>query len=393
MVGVVVALAAASAVVITERLHKAQPTTTVTANVASTVVPGSSPAIAWPTGVQSAFSIPALSIAEQSGPQASVPIASLTKLMTAHIVLTDHPLGVGEDGPSITVTPNDVALYREDVATDQANIPVSVGEQLTESQLLDGMLVHSANNFADLLAIWDAGSISAFVQKMNETASSLGMTHTTYADASGYSTGSVSSPDDQLKVAQLDMANPVIAQMVDQSSVTLPVGGTVGSFTPFVGEDGVVGVKSGYTSAAGGCDVLALQASVGGKPVEVLAVVVGDRVGEDVITQAGLEALSLARSVVGGVRVFDAVTKDELVAIASARGHAAPVVTQTSASALAWPGQPIVRSLDVSSRPRLGAPAGTKVGTLRVRVGTQELQVAAVTSVRLPSLSFLERVF
>jgi serine-type D-Ala-D-Ala carboxypeptidase (penicillin-binding protein 5/6) len=394
VLGVVVVLAGASAIVITNRLDDPPPTTTVTATArSSSVVPGSSPAIAWPPGVQSAFSIPALGVFEQSGPQASVPIASMTKLMTAHVVLADHPLAVGEDGPSITVTPNDVALYEDDVATDQANIEVSVGEVLTERQLLEGMLVHSANNFADLLAIWDAGSISAFVQKMNETASSLGMTHTTYADASGYSAQSVSSPDDQLRVAELDMANPVISQMVDQPSVTLPVGGTVDSFTPLLGQDGVVGVKSGFTSAAGGCDVLALEASVGGKPVEILAVVVGDHVGEDVITAAGEAALSLARSAVSGVRVYDALHKGDRVATASAHGYSTPIVTRTSASVLAWPDQPVLRSFEVSRRLSLGAPAGSKVGTVSVQVGTQKLQVAAVTSRRLPSLTFLERVF
>ena len=66
---------------------------------------------------------------------------------------------------------------------------VQPGEKLNERQLLDGLLVHSANNLADVLAQWDAGSIPAFVAKMNATATSLGMTHTHYADASGLDPG------------------------------------------------------------------------------------------------------------------------------------------------------------------------------------------------------------
>ena len=272
---VVVALLGASGAVVAVRLHVRSPVATIRATVAPPrVVPGTAPAIPWPAGVQSAIAIPALGISAQSAPQIEAPIASVTKLMTAHVVLSDHPLAPGEDGPSITITGNDVELYEDDVASDQANIQVAVGEVLTEHQMLEGMLVHSANNFADLLAIWDAGSIAAFVTKMNADAASLGMTQTQYADASGFSTQSVSTPADQLKVASQDVANPVFDQIVDMPTVTLPVGGTVGSYTPLLGVDGVVGVKSGFTSAAGGCDILALLQNVNGIPVEVLAAVV-----------------------------------------------------------------------------------------------------------------------
>ncbi|MGH9048039.1 MAG: hypothetical protein ACRDVW_12115, partial [Acidimicrobiales bacterium] len=278
------------------------------------------------------------------------------------------------------------------VATDQSNIEVSTGEVLTEYQILEGMLVHSANNFADLLAIWDTGSIVAFVQKMNAVAVSLGMAHTQYADASGYSSASVSSPLDQLKVARLDMENPVFAQIVTMPTVTLPVSGTVGSFTPLLGLDGVVGIKSGFTSAAGGCDVLALQQRVAGQEVEVLAVVVGDHVGDDVITGAGLEALSIARPVVGDVRAVALVPRGQRVATASTSGRSVPVVTRSSASTLGWPGQRITRSIDVVRRPRLGAPAGWRVGSVTIRLGPQKIKVPIGTSGRLPTLSFWQRV-
>ncbi len=184
---VIAALLIASGIIVTQRLDARPPLAVVRSTLAPTrLVAGSAPALPWPAGVQSAIAIPALGITAQSGPEVAEPIASVTKLMTAHIVLTDHPLTVGEQGPTITITPLDVTIYEDDVASDQANIEVAVGEVLTEHQLLEGMLVHSANNFADLLAISDAGSISAFVTKMNSTAASLGMTDTQYADPSGY---------------------------------------------------------------------------------------------------------------------------------------------------------------------------------------------------------------
>jgi D-alanyl-D-alanine carboxypeptidase (penicillin-binding protein 5/6) len=391
---VIVALVIASGIIVDGRLHDRPPLAKVRSTlVSSRLVAGNAPALPWPAGVQSAIAIPALGITAQSGPEVAEPIASVTKLMTAHIVLSDHPLSAGEEGPTITIAPLDVTLYEEAVESDQANIQVAVGEVLTERQMLEGMLVHSANNFADLLAIWDAGSISAFVTKMNATASSLGMTNTQYADASGYSAQSVSTPADQLKVATLDVANPVFDQIVDMPTVTLPVGGTVPTYTPLLGVDGVVGVKSGFTSAAGGCDVLALLESVHGTPVVVLAAVVGNRVGTDVITGAGLEALSIARPAMSSVQSVDLAPRGTRLAVATASGHTVSVVARSDLSVLAWPGQRITASLHVARRPRAGAPAGWAIGTVTVRAGPEKLQVAVRIAKHLPSPTFLQRVF
>ncbi|MGH9006341.1 MAG: hypothetical protein ACRDV6_01295 [Acidimicrobiales bacterium] len=392
--GAVVVLFGAAAIVVAVRLHVRPPLAVLRPTITSSrVVGGGPPVIPWPAGVQSAIAIPALGVTAQSGSETPAPIASVTKLMTAHVVLTDHPLTVGEDGPSITITPNDVALYEDDVAAGQTNIEVAVGEELTEHQLLQGMLIHSANNFADLLAIFDAGSVSAFVTKMNAAAASLDMRQTAYSDASGYSTASVSTPTDQLKVATMDVADPVFDQIVEMTSVTLPVAGTVGSYTPYLGTDGVVGVKSGFTSAAGGCDVLALLEGVHGVPVRVLAAVVGNHVGVDVITGAGFQALSIARSAMAAVTFVDVATRGQRVAVATAAGHTVKVVTGSAVSLLGWPGQVVTESLYLARRPRAGAPAGWRVGTVTAQVGPQKLTVPVVTGRRLPSPTFFQRVF
>ena len=152
---------------------------------------------------------------------------------------------------------------------------MAVGEQIPEVQVLGGLLIHSADNYADLLARWDAGSEAAFVAKMNADAAKLGMTQSHFADPSGVDPGSQSTPYDLLKVASLDMTNPVFASLVQQSSITLPVAGTISTYTPFLGFDGVIGVKSGFTSAAGGCDVLAVVRQVHGVPTLLLAAVTG----------------------------------------------------------------------------------------------------------------------
>jgi serine-type D-Ala-D-Ala carboxypeptidase (penicillin-binding protein 5/6) len=360
---------------------------------ASLPVPGRSPAIPWPTGVQAAYAVPSLGVSDQSGSEVPAPIASIAKLMTAYVVLHDHPLAAGESGPSITITPNDVGLYENDVASGETNLEVQSGEVLTELQLLEGMLVHSANNFADLLAIFDAGSLADFELKMNAAAKSLGMTNTDYTDPSGFTATTVSTAADQLKVAAQDMANPVFASIVALHSVTLPVAGTVGSYTPLVGLDDVVGVKSGFTDAAGGCDILALEHTVGARRVVVLAAILGYQGAVDVLDPAGLEALSVARSASAGVRADRVLSAGQDVGSASVGAAAAPVVARSGVTIVGWAGQRVSLSIAWGKRPRPGARRGTAVGTIAVGLDGHESHVAAETGRGLPTPSFWQRVF
>ncbi len=246
---------------------------------ARVAVGGTRPVLPWPATGQAAVAVPALGFAAQSGPEQPVPIASLTKLTTAVVVLRDHPMPVGGPGPTVTMTAADVAAYDRDLAGDQSTVPVSVGERLTEWQLLEALLTQSANNVAYALAVWDAGTQAAFVAKMNALASSLSLTGSHFVDASGVAPGSVSTAADTLKVAAAGMAIPAFRAVVAMPAVTLPLLGRAANLVPEVGTrvDGVpvVGVKSGFTSEAGGCLVLAARVAVGGRTVTVLAAVLG----------------------------------------------------------------------------------------------------------------------
>jgi len=274
-------------------LHK--PATVVIAAPTSAVRPVS-PAVAWPTIGSAAIDIPALGVLE-SHRNAVVPIASLAKLMTAYVTLKKFPLGIGETGPCVTVSAADVTTWLAEKANDESSVIVQVGEQLCESVLLNGMLVHSAGNYADLLATMVSGSTGKFVALMNETAASLGLSSTHYGDDAGISDNSVSTALDQAKLAVLLMRSPLVRSIVQQSSVDLPVAGIVNSFTPYVGTDNVVGVKSGRTDLAGGCDVMALDFRQGGRTRIAYVVVLGQR-GGDLLTPAGDAAYALATTAV-----------------------------------------------------------------------------------------------
>ena len=287
---VVIVVMAAVAVV---RLEAPTPVAAVTDTMAPTVHVASSPvALPWPATGQAAVAVPSVGIEVSSGPETPVPIASLTKMMTAYVILHDHPVLVGQNGPDITMGQPTWTTSTTTPVEDEANAQVTVGEVLTERQLLEGLLVHSANNFADTLARWDAGSIAAFVAKMNSTAAQLGMDHTHYADASGFDQDSQSTAGDLLKVAAQDMENPTFDGIVRMSSVTLPVAGTISTYTPLLGFEGVIGVKSGFTTAAGGCDVIAVMRTVQGLPTMVLAAVTG-QTGPNVLLSRRFLAFNL----------------------------------------------------------------------------------------------------
>jgi D-alanyl-D-alanine carboxypeptidase (penicillin-binding protein 5/6) len=203
------------------------------------------------------------------------PIASLAKMMTAYIVLHDHPLTAGEAGPSITVTPTDVTIYNLDATSSGSVLAVTSGETLTEQQALQALLVASADNIAEMLAQWDAGSITAFVAKMNATAKTLGMSDTTYTDPSGLEDTTVSTARDQLVIATKAMTIPAFASIVALPEVTFPVGGTVQNYDYDIGHDGVIGIKTGSDSAARGCWAFAATRTVDGTTRTVYGVLLG----------------------------------------------------------------------------------------------------------------------
>src|SRR4029077_4790565 len=190
----------------------------------------------------------------QAGPnQYAAAIASVAKVMTAYLVLRDHPLQVGQDGPTITLTDADIADTDRRTGQDESVVPISAGEQLTERQALQALLLPSANNIAAVLARWDAGSVNRFVARMNATARSLDMSHTRYTDPSGYDDATVSTAAERVRSADRAMRLPVLASIVATPSAPLPVAGTVHNTDTLLGQDGFVGVKTGSDDAAGGC--------------------------------------------------------------------------------------------------------------------------------------------
>ncbi len=200
-----------------------------------------------------------------------MPIASIAKLMTAYVILQDHPLHAAEEGPVIVVPPSEAAAYGAEVRNGDSVVPVVAGERITERQALEALLLASADNMAWILARWDAGSRAAFTERMNATARHLAMTGTRYTDPSGLSASTTSTAVDQLRLGVVVMRQPLLRTIVAMPTAVIPVAGVVRSYNSLLGDDGIVGIKTGSTSAAGGCVLLAARANLGRDPVLIVA--------------------------------------------------------------------------------------------------------------------------
>ena len=259
--------------------------------------------LTWPVSESAAALAPSVALAAASPRQPRVEIASLTKMMTAWVLLHRMPLAFSQRGPCHVVTAGDVALYQHDVVTGQSSAAVALGLRLCEGTLMRGLLIHSAGNYAEMLVELAGLKDRRFVGLMNRDAAALGLHNTHYVDITGIGAGDRSTAADQVRLAERLMTNePIVARIVTMPSIRLPVAGVVDSYTPFVDQGGIVGVKSGYTGLAGGCDVMAIVFRIGTFSTTVFAAVLGDH-GPNPIVGAAQIALSLAREIRLGLRV------------------------------------------------------------------------------------------
>ncbi|MFJ6884298.1 D-alanyl-D-alanine carboxypeptidase family protein [Streptomyces californicus] len=231
----------------------------------------------WPDEGQASVAVEGIGSLGTRGEQKPVPIASLTKVMTAYVILEGHPMRAGAPGAAVVA---DQRAADESYSSVETTAPVLAGRTYTQRRLLELMMVPSGNNIARLLARWDAGQERAFVAKMNRAAAGLGMRATTYTGVSGMEASTRSTSDDQLRLARAAMRDPVFRQIVATASVTAPgTGATFRNTNRLLGHDGVIGLKTGSSTPAGGNLAWAATQRIAGTTRLVVGVVLHQRAG------------------------------------------------------------------------------------------------------------------
>ncbi len=322
----------------------------------------------WPGEGQGWMDVNGVGTMDHFGEQKPAAIGSVAKTMTAYIILRDHPLKPGEEGPKIKV---DATAEKEggyDKGGESTLNTVKAGDFLTEKQALSAVMIPSANNIARLLARWDAGSEAAFVEKMNATAKELGMTRTTYTDPSGLKETTVSTAQDQVKLGNAVVKNPALVAITSAASWTDPSGRNWPNYNSLPYWIGAIGIKTGTTTAAGGNLLFAARKKVGGQTVTVVGAILGQHKTPilDTVNAVSKTALLGAEKALTAEKIMK---KGDVVGYVDDRlgGHT-PVVVTEDVTAVGWAGSVVKLSFTADAVPHT-AKAGAKVGTLTVGDG------------------------
>jgi D-alanyl-D-alanine carboxypeptidase (penicillin-binding protein 5/6) len=345
---------------------------------ASEMTAGTPPVMPWPARGSAAVGVQSLGFIASSGNEQAIPAASVAKVMTALVILEDKPLKKGDPGPTITITDTDVQSYNADLANKESVARVQAGEQITELQLLQGALIPSANNFAETLARWDAGSAGAFVAKMNARATALHLAHTKFADTSGANAATVSTPSDLMSLGMAAMKQEVFAQVVGMGSADLPVAGTVYNVDSVLGQSGIVGIKTGSGLNSGANFLFAATISVDGVPITFFGCVMGQSTLDDSFAAAK----KLIGTMQSGLHVRKVLVKNQTVATyITPWGAQTDLVSTVDVELIEWPGMVLRQRLDahplVLDQP---LPAGTQEGTEHMVLGDYNLDIPLATA-------------
>jgi D-alanyl-D-alanine endopeptidase (penicillin-binding protein 7) len=211
----------------------------------------------------------------QKNADAVVPIASITKLMTAMVVLD----GIPSLQTRISITEEDVDYLRG------SSSRLHVGADMTRETALLLALMSSENRAAHALARHYPGGMPAFLAAMNGKARSLGMRDTYFEDPTGLSRNNVSTAHDLAKMVAAAHRYPLIREFSTKAGAAVEIAGRQMEFNntnPLVkNASWDVGLsKTGYISEAGKC--LVMQVRVAQKPVVIVLL---DSVGK--LTRTG----------------------------------------------------------------------------------------------------------
>jgi D-alanyl-D-alanine carboxypeptidase (penicillin-binding protein 5/6) len=349
-------------------------------------LPGTSPTFAWPATGEAAAAVEGTGTLGQVRGSQPVPVAGLIDVLTAYVVLSDHPLAQGADGPSIAVTSDTLTAYQNGQASHQSEIPVAAGESLTELQALEGLLIDNGTDMATLLADWDTGSTSAFVSKMTVTAQKLGLSGTHITDPSGADSATTSTAEDLVRLGEKALSISILRQIVSlgQPSVLIPMTNVVYNLNFALGHDGIIGIKTASDSSANGCYLVAAQQNIGGKMVTAVGAVLGQPAGSQGPNTTAVHAGdALVKSIFAALHSYPVFTPGQTVGkVVGPSGATAPVTVAQPVNVVGWPGLSVtlVARRDI---PKGGLPAGASVGTLAAIVGTTSTHVVLHTAAPL----------
>ena len=357
-------------------LHEVAPTIT-----ASTVeiAPAPEASIEWPATGSAAVSVSGVGTVAST--TAASEIASITKVASTMMVLDELPLAPGEQGPTFSFDNSDARDFWSYLRSNQSALDVPVGGTLTEYQMLQGVMLGSANNYIDRMSdeLW--GSDRGFAEASAAWLTAHGIEGMTLVSPSGFDTRNVATPASLIKLGELAMRDPVFAEIAGTSSAEIPGVGTVTNSNRMLADVGVVGVKTGTLS---GWNLLtAKDVEVDGTTVRLFTAVLGQDSNDD--------RLAVTRSLLAQVEqnLADQPTTipvgTVVGSVSTQWGARADVITDADAEVVLWNGA----SATSSSALELGEDLskGAEVGTLTLSGPLNEVETAVSLDAEIPEPS------
>lgn len=233
-------------------------------------------ALKLPSGVDSAVGTKERGVVSATEPNSPIPMASITKVVTALVILEKAPLELGEQGDSIELQQKDEDYYWQYAALEGTLTPVTAGYSMSQYEMLQTILLPSSNNIADTLTDYYFGGRDGFLHAAQSYLEREGLSDTRVVDATGFSPESVSTPKDLIRLGQLALQNDVIAEIVAQENASVSVAGTIPNYNSLITEPYVTGIKPGFTEEAGSCLLISADIPKASGGIEtIIAVVMG----------------------------------------------------------------------------------------------------------------------
>lgn len=242
----------------------------------SKIVNGESAEIEWPEyGSGAVGTLGSDEILSSYGGDSARPIASITKIITALVVLEKKPIDYGTEGPSISITNADLEIYNQQVAAGAASKQVAVGSSMSEKQMISAMILPSAANYSISLANWAYGSVDAYVTAANAWLAGNGFEGTKVVDTSGLLSGNVSTPTELIRIGELAMKNKTLAAIVGSKTSTIPGVGDIANSNSLIGTMDINGIKTGMTGDAGTCILFSSVYKINGVNKTIIGALLG----------------------------------------------------------------------------------------------------------------------
>ena len=307
----------------------------------------------------------------QSGSTEALPMASISKVITALTVLEAHPLAPGESGPSITMTADDAALYTEYRARLAAVAPVRVGMQLTQLQLMQLSLVESASNYTMSLVGWAFESQDAYLAAARSWLSAHGLDGIVLNEPTGLDPGNRATAAQLVELARIALEDATLMSIVSTPSIDIPGVGSYDNRNELLGIDGIDGIKTGTLNDFGANLLFSADYTIGTHPITVVGVVLGG-VDHDTIN-ADIRAL-LATMQDNFTEVEVAAPGEAFAIYTSVWGDTAQAVATERVTVLTWASAPV--TVDVEAEEVRIAEAGTDVGDVTFTSGPMTVSVS-----------------